>query len=183
MRCVVAISGASGSIYGVRLLEELNRAGVETFLIVSKPGKQILQHETGVSAEELNKKATGWFEDDDLFAGPASGSYPLDAMIVVPCSMKTLAGIAHGFGDTLITRAGLCCLKEGKKLIVVIRESPLELSGIRNMCQVRENGGVVLPAMPAFYHKPQSVDDMVDFIVGKILDQLHIPHSLYKRWK
>ena len=118
-----------------------------------------------------------------MFAGPASGSFKLDAMIVCPCSMKTLSAIANGYGDTLTSRAASCILKEGKNLILVPRETPLSLPFIQNIEKINLAGATILPAMPGFYYKPKEIDDIVDFIVGKILDQLNINHSLFERWK
>ncbi len=183
MRYVVSIGGASGSIYGVRLLEELKKAGHEVHLIVSPGGKKILELETPFTYDDLRKRADVVYENDDFCAGPASGSFPLDGMVVIPCSMKTLSAIANGYGDTLTARAASCCLKEGRKLILVPRETPLDLTGIRNMLAARESGAVILPAMPAFYHHPKTIEDLVDYIVGKVLDHLQIEHSLFKRWK
>jgi 4-hydroxy-3-polyprenylbenzoate decarboxylase len=183
MRILLSIGGASGSIYGVRLLEELKKAGVETHFIVSDGAKKIIEHETNYNFKELKKKVDFCYDNADMFAGPASGSFQLDGMVVCPCSMKTLSAIANGYGDTLTSRATSCCLKEGRKLVLVVRETPLDLPGIRNMLSAKEAGAVILPAMPGFYHKPKKIDDLVDFIVGKVLDQFAIKHSLFKRWK
>ena len=183
MKILLTISGASGSIYGIRLLEELIKSKVEVHLVVSNNAKKILQHETNFKYEDLKKKTNFVYENDDLFSPPASGSFQIDGMIVAPCSMKTLSAIANGYGDMLISRAASCCLKEGKKLVIVIRETPLDLPGIKNMLSAKESGAVILPAMPAFYHKPNNIEDLVDFIIGKVLDQFNIKHSLFKRWK
>ena len=183
MKILLTISGASGSIYGIRLLEELVKSNVEVHLVVSNNAKKILEHETNFKYEDLKKTTTFNYENDDLFSPPASGSFQIDGMIVAPCSMKTLSAIANGYGDTLISRAASCCLKEGKKLVIVIRETPLDLPGIKNMLSAKESGAIILPAMPAFYHKPDNIEDLVDFIVGKVLDQFDIKHSLFKRWK
>ncbi|RLF62785.1 MAG: aromatic acid decarboxylase [Thermoplasmata archaeon] len=183
MMILLSIGGASGSIYGVRLLEELRKSGNEVHLIVSENGKKILRHETDYTYDDLKNMANFCYDNNDLFAPPASGSYQLDGMIIAPCSMKTLSAVANGYGDTLTSRAASCCLKEGKKLVLVIRETPLDLPGIKNMLAARESGAVILPAMPAFYHKPKSMDDLVFFIVGKVLDQFGITHSLFNKWK
>jgi len=178
----LSIGGASGSIYGIRILEELKKTGQEVHLVVSNGGKKILKHETSYSYRDLKKKTDVWYKNDDLCAGPASGSFPLDGMIIAPCSMKTLSAIANGYGDTLTARVASCCLKEGRKLVLVIRETPLDLPGIKNMLAAKEAGAVILPAMPAFYQKPKNIEDLVDFIVGKVLDQFRIPHTLFERW-
>jgi len=183
MRYLVSIGGASGSIYGIKLLQELHKTGQEVHLVVSEGAKKILQHETSYTYTILKTQAHTVYENDDLFAGPASGSFPLDGMIVIPCSMKTLSAIAHGYGDTLTSRAASCCLKEGRKVILVLRETPLDLPGIENMLAAKQSGAILLPAMPAFYHKPERIEDLVDFIVGKVFDQLGLQHSLFKRWK
>lgn len=183
MRVLLSIGGASGSIYGIRLLEELIKSKVEVHLIVSDDAKKILDHETKYKYNDLKKKSNFCYDNDNMFAGPASGSFHLDAMVVAPCSMKTLSAIANGYGDTLSSRVASCCLKEERKLILVIRETPLDLPGIKNIISAKQAGATILPAMPGFYHKPQKIDDLVDFIVGKILDQLKIKHSLFKRWK
>ena len=183
MKYLVSIGGASGSIYGVRLLEELKKSGNEIHLIVSSGAKKIVEHETKYTYDKLRDMADFCYENNDLFAGPASGSFHLDGMIIAPCSMKTLSAVANGYGDTLSSRAASCCLKEERKLILVIRETPLDMPGIKNMLAAKQSGATVLPAMPGFYHKPKKIEDLIDFIVGKILDQLGISHSLYKRWK
>ncbi len=183
MKFILSIGGASGSIYGIRLLEELQKTKHTIYLIISKGAKDIIIHETKYTIEELIKKAEYFYENDDLFAGPASGSFPHDGMIICPCSMKTLSAVANGYGDTLTSRAASCCLKENKPLILVPRETPLDLPSIQNMKQAKLSGAVLLPAMPGFYHKPKTIDDLINFIVGKVLDQLSIKHSLFNRWK
>ena len=183
MKIVLAIGGASGSIYGIRVLEELIKANVEVHLVVTKDAKKIIEHETDITFEYLKEKASFLYDNDNLFSPPASGSFQIDGMIVAPCSMKTLSSIANGYSNTLTSRAASCCLKEGRKLILVIRETPLDLPSIKNMLSVKESGAIVLPAMPAFYHKPANLDELINFIVGRILDQINISHTLYKRWK
>jgi len=182
MKVLLSIGGASGSIYGIRLLEELKKAGNQTHLIFSDGAKKILEHETKYKFSDIKKLADFYYENNDMFAGPASGSFQLDAMIICPCSMKTLSAIANGYGDTLTSRAAVCCLKENRKLILVIRETPLDLPGIKNMLSAKQAGAIILPAMPGFYHQPKKIDDLVDFIVGKTLDQIGVKHSLFKRW-
>jgi len=183
MKILLSIGGASGSIYGIRLFEDLLKTNNEVHLIVSDGAKKIIEHETDYSFEVLKTKANFYYDNSDMFAGPASGSFKIDAMVVCPCSMKTLSAIANGFGDTLTSRTASCCLKEDRKLILVIRETPLDLPGIKNMLTAKQAGATILPAMPGFYHKPQKIEDLVNFIVGKILDQLNINHSLFERWK
>ena len=183
MKVLLSIGGASGSIYGIRLLEELKKADVQIHLIFSEGAKKIIEHETNYKSKDLKKLADFYYENNDMFAGPASGTFKLDAMIICPCSMKTLSAIANGYGDTLTSRSAVCTLKEERKLILVLRETPLDLAGIKNMEKAKLAGATILPAMPGFYHKPKKIEDIVDFIVGKILDQLNINHSLFKRWK
>lgn len=183
MRVLLSIGGASGCVYGIRLLEELLNSKVELLLIVSDSAKNIIEHETNYNFEDLKKKANFYFDNSDMFAGPASGTFKIDAMVVCPCSIKTLSAIANGYSDTLSSRVASCCLKEERKLILVVRETPLDLSGIKNMLSAKQTGATILPAMPGFYHKPQKIEDLVNFIVGKILDQLGLDHSLFKRWE
>lgn len=184
MKILVSIGGASGSIYGVKLIQNLSKnKNIETHLIVSSGGKKILKHETNISFAELKKYVDFVYENNDMFAGPASGSFKLDAMVICPCSMKTLSAIANGYGDTLSSRAAICMLKEERKLVLVLRETPLDLSSIENMRKAKLSGATILPAMPGFYYKPKKIDDITNFIVGKTLDQLGIDHLLFKRWK
>jgi len=182
-RILVGISAASGSIYGISLLEALQETGIETHLIISDGAKQILLHETGKSIESVTSLASYMYDNNDIGAGPASGSFQLDGMCIAPCSMKTLSSVAHGYGDTLISRAASCMLKENKRLVLTIRETPMDLAGLTNMVFARQAGAIILPAMPGFYHKPKTIEDLVNFIVGKILDQFDISHSLFERWK
>ena len=168
MKILLAVSGASGSVYGIRLLELLKKKKVEAHLVVSDGAKKILAHETSHNFEDLSRKADFVYDDNNLFSGPASGSFALDGMIIAPCSMKTLSAIANGFSDTLISRAASCCLKEGRKLVLVIRETPLDYAGIKNMLDAKLGGAVILPACPGFYHKPEKIEDLIDFVVGKV---------------
>ncbi len=178
MRVIVGMTGASGIIYGIRLLEVLQE---ETFLVISESGKIVLRSETDYSIEDLKKKAT-YFEDFNLEAPLSSGSFLFDSMVIVPCSVSTLSKIASGIADTLLTRCASVALKEKRKLILVVRETPLSYTPLQNMASLAAQGVVILPAMPAFYSMPQSVDDVVNFVVGKILDQLGIGHNLFQRW-
>ena len=183
MKILLSIGGASGSIYGIRLLEELKKVGIQTYLVISDDAKKIIEHETNYKFSDLKKKTDFYYENDDMFAGPASGSFEIDAMIICPCSMKTLSSISNGYGETLTSRAASCILKEGKKLILVPRETPLSLPFIQNIEKIKISGAIILPAMPAFYYKPKEINDIINFIVGKILDQLNINHTLFERWK
>lgn len=182
MRLIVAITGASGVVYGKRLLEVLREKKVETHLVVSKSAEKVVEHELSVAKKDLERLASHVYRVNDLSASLMSGSFQTDGMAIIPCTMKTLAGIAHGYSDNLILRAADVTLKEGRKLIVVPRETPLSVVHLRNMLSVAELGVTVVPAMPAYYHKPKKIDDLVDFVVGKVLDCLSIDHSLYRRW-
>ncbi|UCH72486.1 MAG: UbiX family flavin prenyltransferase [Thermoplasmatales archaeon] len=183
MKILLSIGGASGSIYGIRLFEELKKTGAEIHLIISKGAQKIIEHETNYKFKDFKNKADSYYKNSDMFAGPASGTFELDSMIICPCSMKTLSAIANGYCDTLTSRAASCMLKEERKLILVLRETPLSLPFIKNMEKAKLAGATILPAMPGFYHKPKNIEDLVDFVVGKSLDQLEINHSLFKRWK
>lgn len=183
MKYLLSIGGASGSIYAIRLLEELKKTGAEAHLIVSDGAKKIIEYETNYNFKDLEKLADFCYSNSDMFAGPASGTFQIDLMVICPCSMKTLSAVANGYCDTLTSRAAFCILKEERKLILVPRETPMPLPSIQNMEKARLAGATILPAMPGFYNKPKKIEDLVDFIVGKILDQLGIDHSLFKRWE
>ena len=183
MKLTIAITGASGVIYGKRLLEELHNKKVETHLVISQAAKKIIKQELGTSEKNLEKHATYVHEIDDWSSPIVSGSFKTDGMVIVPCSMKTLAGIACGFAENVILRAADVALKEKRKMVLVPRETPLNIVHIRNMLDLANQGAVIVPAMPAYYHEPKSIDDLVDFVVGRILDVLGIEHDLYKRWQ
>ncbi|MCG2869764.1 MAG: UbiX family flavin prenyltransferase [Vulcanisaeta sp.] len=183
-RFIVGITGASGVIYGVRFLEAIKRyaSDSEVHLVISNAAVRVLRHELGLDREYIARLADRVYGEDELDAPIASGSFRHDGMVIIPCSMKTLASIAHGIADNLITRAADVTLKERRKLILVIRETPLNLVHIRNMELVTLAGAIVMPASPAFYHRPRSIDDLVNFIVGRVLDLLGIENDLYSRW-
>jgi len=181
-RFIVAITGASGSLYGIRLLENLANKNCDISLIVSENAQKIIRYETGKDLKSLASLATKIYANTDNFSPLASGTFHHNGMIIAPCTLKTLAGIANGYTDTLITRAGLCTLKENHPLILVIRETPLDLATLTNMVSAKKNGAIILPAIPAFYHKPTSIDELVDYVVGKVLDQLGIQHTLFPPW-
>jgi 4-hydroxy-3-polyprenylbenzoate decarboxylase len=183
MQIIVGVSGASGAIYAIRLLESLKKLGVKTHLVVTSAGEKMVEIETGLTKDEVIVKATYYYEVDDLTAAISSGSFPTDGMVVIPCSMKTLAGIATGYSSNLLLRAADVTLKERKPLVLVPRETPMSLIHLENMSKAARAGAIVLPAMPGFYHKPKSIDDLVNHVVGKVLDVFHLEHSLYKRWK
>ena len=182
MKLILAITGATGSIYGVRLLESLSATEHSVELIISEWGKRTLELETDCSLEYVESLADKVYDNSDLAAAPASGSYRWDSMIVAPCSMKTLAAVACGLSDNLIVRCCDVALKERRSLIMMPRETPLTPIHINNMSVVSQAGAVLVPPMVAFYHRPQTVADIVDQGVGKVLDILGIDHSLFKRW-
>lgn len=183
MRMVVAISGASGAILGVRLLQALREMPeIETHLVVSDAGELNLQHELGLTRKDVADLAHVMHNVHDVGAQIASGSFGATGMIVVPCSMKTLASIAHGFADNLMTRAADVMLKERRRLILMVRETPLNLIHLRNMAAVTEAGGIIFPPVPAFYQRPETLEEMVGHTVGHALELLGVGRELVPRW-
>jgi len=183
MRIVVAITGATGAIYGIRLLQALRVAGVTTELIVSKWARVTIEQETDFSYAEVAAMADVVHASGDVSASISSGSVRIDAMVVCPCSMKTLAGIRSGYSDNLVLRAADVTLKERRKLVLVARESPLSEIHLENMLGLCRMGVVILPPMPAFYNRPHNIDDIVTHTVARILDTLGVEHELSKRWQ
>ena len=181
-RVVVGFTGASGAAYGVRLLQALRELGMETHLVISEWGREVLSRETGMAVEEVHALACRAWEPGDLRAPLSSGSFLTRGMVVVPCSMRTLAAIAHGCSHNLIARAADVTLKEGRKLILVPRETPLSTVHLENMLSLARAGACLLPAMPAFYPQPRTIADLVDHLVARILDHLGLEHSLGYRW-
>ena len=183
MRIIVGINGASGVIYGVRLLQVLSAIKeVETHLIISAAGAQTIEIETEFAADTVRELADYNYDIQDIGACLASGSFLREGMIIAPCSMKTLSALANSYGDNLLTRAADVTLKERRRLLLMVREAPLHLGHLKNMVAVTEMGGIVLPPVPAFYHKPQTIQDIIDHIVGKALDLFNIQHNLFKPW-
>lgn len=191
---VVIMTGASGSVYGLRLIEELLNKRKRVALLISDAGRKVLQYETDLAWDEdiatRNRQVREYFaspeiscyDNNDFFAPVASGSSAPDATVIVPCSMGTLGRIAGGLSENLIERVADVCLKERRELILVPRETPLNRIHLENLLRLSQAGAVILPAMPAYYQKPETIGDLVDFVVGKILDSLKIEHDLYRRW-
>ena len=182
MKVIVGMTGATGAIYGVRLLERLRDAGVETHLVVSRWGARTLLHETPFSREQVESLAGAVYKPGDMGATISSGSFHTDGMIIAPCSAKTLAAVAHGFGENLIHRAADVVLKERRKLVLVVREAPLSDIHLENMLTLSRMGAVILPPMPAFYNHPRTIDEMVDHTVSRVLDQFGLQVDGVARW-
>ena len=183
-RIIVAISGASGAVYGARLLQVLRGLpGIETHLVVSDAGWRNLQHELGMERPAAQALAHQVHDVNNVGAAIASGSFQCHAMVVAPCSMRTLAAIAHGLADNLLTRAADVMLKERRRLVLMVRETPLHLAHLRNMVAVTEMGGIVCPPLPAFYLRPQTVEDVVNHSVARVLDLIDVDHQLAPRWQ
>lgn len=181
MDWIIGITGASGSLYGVRLLNVMKEVGMRPHLVVSPAGERVIKEETGLSIEAI-AEGCRLYDVNDVGAAIASGSFPAAGMIVIPCSMHTAAAIALGLAESLLTRAADVTLKEGRPLIVVPRETPFNLIHLENLTRLFQAGARIVPAMPAFYHQPENIQDLVDFVVGKVLDQAGIPHRLFRRW-
>lgn len=183
MRIVVGISGGSGAIYGVSLLKALKELNIETHLVVSTMGEYVTNHECGLSLDDLKSMATYYHDNKNLAAPISSGSFKVDKTIIVPCSMKTLASVANGFSDNLLTRACDVTLKEQRKLILVPRETPLSQIHLENMLKLSRMGVTIFPPAPGFYNHPESLEDVVLNITGRLLDMLDIENNLINRWK
>ncbi len=181
-RIVVGITGATGAIYGVRLLERLKSLGAQTHLVASPAGVLNVHHELGLDRKALEALADVAYNPADVGAALASGSFMTDAMVVAPCSMKSLAAVAHGLSDNLLSRAADVTLKERRRLVLMVRETPFNLAHLRNMTSVTEMGGIIFPPLPAFYHRPQNIDDLVNDTVERVLGLLGVAQAAPKSW-
>lgn len=183
MKIIIAITGASGAIYGIEMLKALQRAQVETHLVISKTGQITIAHETEYTIPQVQKLATHFHSAGDLAACISSGSFKTAGMIIAPCSMRSLAEIATGNTMSLLTRAADVVLKERRKLVLMVRETPLHSIHLRNMLTLSDMGAIIAPPVPAFYSKPASLEQMVAHTVGRVLDLFEIEHDLVKRWQ
>jgi 4-hydroxy-3-polyprenylbenzoate decarboxylase len=184
VRIVVGITGASGAIYGLRLLERLrNRQGAEVHLVLTRSGEKTLFLETGRLAADVGKLADFWYPLEDIACRLASGSYPTDGMVIAPCSVHSMSAIANGISSNLLVRAADVTLKEKRKLILLVRESPLHLGHLRNMTSLSEMGAIIAPPIPGFYNHPQTVMDIVDHSIDRVLDLIGIPDTQVRRWE
>lgn len=181
-RIVIGISGASGVIYGVRILSLLRDKKLETHLVISESGKNNIQIETDYSLDQVEAMADYVYDTRDVGAALASGSFLTDGMVVAPCTIKTLSGIANSYTDNLLVRAADVTLKEKRKLVLVVRETPLHKGHLRLMTMAADMGAHILPPVPSFYHAPKTIDDIINQTIGKIFDYLSIDHDLFKRW-
>jgi 4-hydroxy-3-polyprenylbenzoate decarboxylase len=183
MRLLVGISGSTGSIYGIRLLQVLGRMpDLETHLILSAPAKRTIVEETEFTVKEVERLAVRVYDNRDIGAAPASGSFKTCGMVIMPCSIRTASALATSTGDSLLCRAGDVTLKEGRPLIVGVREAPLHVGHLRQLTALAELGAIIFPPVPAFYHRPKTLDDIVNHTVGRVLDRLGIPQDLVREW-
>lgn len=181
-RLIVGISGASAAIYGIRLLEVLKETDVETHLVISSAARKIIRMETDFTVEEVEAMADYVYDIDDLGAAIASGSFKTDGMVIIPCSIKSLSAIAHSYSANLLLRAADVTLKERRRLVAVVRETPLHKGHLQLMLRATEMGAIIFPPLPAFYHRPKTVEDIIDHTVGRVLDLFDIDHALFTRW-
>ncbi len=182
MKLIIGITGSTGAIYGVRMLEVLKKLNVETHLIISEWGAKCISMETEFSLDYVKSLATSTSDEKNMASSVSSGTHKIDGMIVAPCSMKTLSAIANGYDDTLVSRAAGVTIKESRKLILMVRETPLSAIHLENMLKLSRLGIVILPPVTEFYTKPKTIDDIVNHGVGKCLDQFDLEHNLYPRW-
>jgi flavin prenyltransferase len=181
-RIVIGITGASGVIYGIKMLSLLKEKDIETHLIISESGMRNIEIETTFKPSQVAAMANRFYDNQDMTAPLASGSFRTDGMIVIPCSIKTLSGIANSYAHDLISRAADVTVKEKRKLVLVVRETPLHIGHLRLMQTAAESGAHILPPIPSFYHQPKTIDDIIHQTIGKIFDYLGIEHSLFQRW-
>ncbi len=182
MKIIIGISGASGAIYGIRLLEELKARGIETHLIISKWGEVTIAKETDYTVDQVKLLAANVYEEDNLAAAISSGSFQNNGMVIAPCSMKTLSGIANGYAEDLLIRAADVAIKERRRLILLTRETPLNPIHLENMLKLSRLGVTIMPPVPAFYSNPHTIGDIVNHTIGRILDQLGLENQLFTRW-
>jgi 4-hydroxy-3-polyprenylbenzoate decarboxylase len=181
-KIIVGITGATGVIYGIRMLEVLRNSEVQTHVVLSEAAKQNILIETDYSVDDVEKLAYKLYDAKDIAAAISSGSFQTDGMAIVPCTIKSLSGLANSYNENLITRAADVVLKERRRLVIVVRETPLHVGHLQLMTRVAEMGAIILPPVPAFYHNPKKIEDIIDHIVGKILDLLNVDHNLFQRW-
>lgn len=179
----MGITGGSGAIYALAILQLLGQLGVERHLVVSEMGLKVMEHECGVNETELRGCCDVWHDNTNLGAAVASGSFRTDGMVVAPCSMRTLAAIAHGYSDHLLARAADVIIKERRRLVLLVREMPYSSLHLENMLSLSNKGIVIMPASPGFYNHPKDIGDIVEFVSGKVLDQLGLEHEAYQRWR
>ena len=183
MVLIIGITGATGAIYGIRLLEVLSKIkAVETHVIISKSGEETIKYETDYEPNDVRALANFAYEIDDIGASLSSGSFKRDGMIIAPCTIKTMSALANSYAENLIIRAGDVTLKERKPLVLVVRETPLHLGHLRSMVQLTEMGAIIFPPVPSFYNKPKAIDDIINSTIGRVLDLFNIEHNLSYRW-
>lgn len=181
-RIIVGVSGASGAIYAYRLIQVLADSGIEVHFVASKAGLEVLEYECGLTMVQLTQMVYKIYDVNRIDSAIASGSFPCESMVIVPCSMKTLGSLANGIAGNLLTRAADVTLKEGRKLVLVTRETPVHAIHLENMLKLSHAGARIVPACPGFYHRPQTIEELVDMLVGKICDTLNVDNDLFERW-